>query len=309
MADDHRAASLDGKCSKVRIGRIRCRRVVAAEEAVQVGNQLLVELVDVIGRELLVRIGPADGRAEPECGIGTLMPDRVDERDVLRSLAVQAKSDLVQDGGIEARTRARNLVRQIGGVTLADEILVPPHAPVRRFLERFRTEAAAVDHDDGRFGSTGFRDRRLILNVHLVDRDGAGTWRSRSQRIGCLRFATDEEAALRLQHQRLAFVRVRILRDRRSGVADGQSKHRRCSRPAAACRPWSQHHFIPIFFLWPAPVFYRLSSRSFTFRRPELATVLVSPARGLLCRRGRPDRQIAIHPHGIEMSVRQLQRC
>ena len=86
-------------------------------------------------------------------------------------------------------------------MALADEVLVPSHAPVRRRLPRLARQGRAVHHHDRNVAVAALRHH--VPHVHLVDGD-VTAGREVSQ-LHCGLFdllAADEEAALRLQHQR-----------------------------------------------------------------------------------------------------------
>src|SRR4029077_16492616 len=100
--------------------------------------------------------------------------------------------------GVELGGGGTQLIGEVDRAILANEVLAPPDAPIRRGFPRLAAETAAVHHHDGYvLISTRWN---LKLHVHLVARDvPAGARTGGSDRF---RFAADEKTALALEHQR-----------------------------------------------------------------------------------------------------------
>ncbi len=179
---------------------VRPRGVRRWERRVFVGDLLVVKLLDLLQRELLIRPRHAEARPEAEHRPGELMGGHQDVGQ--RGRGLQADPHFVVDRGVEARPGTGGLVREVGGVAVAHEVLVPAFAPVGCGLPRFRAETAAV-HEDHRHVLAGVL-RDLKLHVQLVDREVArrargedrhAVHRPRGGRVGRHVAPTDVEAA------------------------------------------------------------------------------------------------------------------
>jgi hypothetical protein len=98
----------------------------------QVGDDLLVELIHLVDRELPVGPGDAVFRAEPEDRPGELIGG--EQHPALFAGRLLALAHFIEPGRVEAGSRAPRLLGEVGRVALAGEILVPAHAAVRRGL-------------------------------------------------------------------------------------------------------------------------------------------------------------------------------
>ena len=120
----------------------------------------------------------------------------------------RARFDGIDLASIETGAGARNLIRQVHGTALADEVFVPAHAPVWSGFPGLAAEAASVHHDHRHMRIRVHRD--LVLHVHLIDRDVAALgWSGRGASSGRgrrswdrLRLPTHKETPLFGQHQR-----------------------------------------------------------------------------------------------------------
>ncbi len=125
----------------------------------------------------------------------------------MRDVAIfHHRGSLMNDGLVEPGTSASCLIDQVGGYALPHEIGIPTFPPVRCRFQTGRRMTGPVHHDNRRhLGLLALR--YLELNVHLTDRDLVGSGRlirpGHGGVIGNLRHATDEEAALVFDHQRL----------------------------------------------------------------------------------------------------------
>ena len=119
----------------------------------------------------------------------------------------------------------------------AHEVLVPAHSAVRRGLPRLARQRRAMDHHHRHVAVAALRHH--VAHVHLVDGDvpaGAEVAQLALRLFDLL--ATDEEAALGLQHQRLVR-RLHILEclrldidDRAEHAREGSTdENRRAARP------------------------------------------------------------------------------
>ena len=166
---------------------------------VHVGHALLRQLIDGGHRELAVRERGA--RFEPKRKFGQTPSSLNRSQGGLIGRWRRSRAHVVEDGLIEARSPAPDLVGDVDGMALAHEVLVPPHSAVRRRLPGLAGQGRAVDHDHRKVAVTALRHH--VPHVHLVDGDvppGTEVAQLAFRLLDLL--AADEEAALCLQHQR-----------------------------------------------------------------------------------------------------------
>ena len=198
VAHEHGAVQL-----RRQIGHGRDVGVRRGQHRIQVGNRLPRQLGRGFDGELLVGERRAEAGTEPE-----LRPDElVGEAPEIgqRAERLHPGADLVVGRDVEARARARDLIRDVHGMALADEVLVPAHAAIRGGVVALAAQGGAVQHDDG---DAVVRHRHHVLHVHLVDRDvaaGVGQLTGEERQLGgrlLHRLPAHDEAAATLQRQR-----------------------------------------------------------------------------------------------------------
>ena len=198
MPHQNRAVQLDGERRHV-----RPRGIGVREDRVEIGNHLLIQLVRRFDWKLSVRERLAVLGSEAKHRPRDLIAGLEHCRQLTRGS--RARLHRVDRRRVEARTRARDLICQIHGTIAADEVLIPPHAPVRRRLPCLAAQTTAVHHHD-RYVTVAI-GRNLILHVHLVDGDLATSRRaspSTLRRCGQrLLLASHEEAPLLRDHEGL----------------------------------------------------------------------------------------------------------
>ena len=164
-----------------------------------VGHTLLRQFVQGGQRELTVRERLASLRPEAEVRPDDLVAEPDQARQVGRRR--RARPHIVERGLIEARSPSPHLVRDVHRMALAHEVLVPSHPTVGRRLPRLAGQRRAVHHHDGHVAVAALRHH--VPHVHLIDGDVPA--RAKVAQLTLRLFdllAADEEAALRLEHQR-----------------------------------------------------------------------------------------------------------
>ena len=204
MVDEHGAVESDRELRKRRHGGIGRRQGFDP-----VGHHLLPELALRGERKAQAGEHLRVFRAEAEDRPGRFVAGGEDVRQLVRRRLAELRAVDRRDVG--GGTAAMHLVDHVGRVSLAGEIVVPPHATVGRRLPGLAGETAAVHQRERAALSDIGGD--LIAHVHLVDRHGADGSVARARRQGFgLHIATaDEEAALLLEHERR---QSRLLRQR-----------------------------------------------------------------------------------------------
>ena len=163
VSHQHRAIHLTGEI------RQRLERGVRSRHAAKthVGDTLLRQFVHGGHRELSVREGSARLRTEAEVRPDHFIAEPNPSRQTVRRRRARAR--VVEDGLIESRSPASDLIRDIDGMALADEVLVPSHATVRRGLPGFARQRRAMHHHHRHVAIAALRHH--VAHVHLIDGD------------------------------------------------------------------------------------------------------------------------------------------
>ena len=207
-----------------------------------VGDTLFGQFVHGGHGELTVRVGSTRFRTEAEVRPDDLVTESKPAGEGAGRR--RARPHVVEDGLIEARSPATDLVGDIHGMALADEVLIPAHSSVRGRFPRLARQRCAMHHDDRNVAVAALRHH--IPHVHLIDGDVSARAEVPQLTLRLLDLlAANEEAALRLQNQR-CLRGLHILECLRPDI-HGRGEHARkgnaCeNRRSAQLREWLTSH-------------------------------------------------------------------